>query len=113
MSAITSHVLDTAHGRPAAGVRIVLELLHADGWLQLGSADTDADGRARALLPADLALTPGVYRLTFETAPYFAALRVPTFYPYVVVIVQIDSAQAHYHVPLLISPFGYTTYRGS
>jgi 5-hydroxyisourate hydrolase len=113
MSAITTHVLDTGCGRPAPGVRVTLDATHGDEWRNVASAHTDAEGRVRTLLPADAALAPGVYRLTFETAPYFAARAIATFYPEVVVVFQVESGDGHYHVPLLISPFGYTTYRGS
>lgn len=113
MSAITTHVLDTARGQPAHGVRVTLDARHGDGWRPLGSAHTDADGRIQTLLPADAVLTSGVYRLTFDTASYFAAQTIATFYPEVVVVFQVDAGQGHFHVPLLISPFGYTTYRGS
>ena len=113
MSAITTHVLDTARGRPASGVQVTLDVRHGDDWRRVGSGQTDDDGRVRTLLPSDAVLEPGVYRLTFETSPYFAAQQISTFYPHVSVVVQIERGHAHYHVPLLISPFGYTTYRGS
>jgi 5-hydroxyisourate hydrolase len=113
MSRITTHVLDTSRGQPASGVRVTLDIRHGDDWRHLAAGETDADGRARTLLPDEAVLEPGVYRLTFETAAYFAAQRVPTFYPHVIVVMQIEAGLAHYHVPLLVSPFGYTTYRGS
>jgi 5-hydroxyisourate hydrolase len=113
MSAITTHVLDTSRGQPASGVRVALDALEGGDWRRLGAAETDADGRVRTLLPADTPLTPGVYRLTFDTAPYFEVRNLPTIYPAVVVLVRTEPGHAHYHVPLLISPFGYTTYRGS
>ena len=113
MSAITTHVLDTARGRPASGVRVTLDVRRGDDWRRVGAGETDDDGRVRTLLPSDAVLEPGVYRLTFETSAYFAAQRIATFYPHVSVVVQIEPGHAHYHVPLLISPFGYTTYRGS
>ena len=112
MSGITTHVLDTGHGRPAAGVRVTLERADARGsWTLLGSGETDADGRLRTLLT-----TPpgsGTYRLTFDTGAYFAAGGVPTFYPQVVITVCTTEADEHYHVPLLLNAFGYSTYRGS
>lgn len=113
MSGITTHVLDTATGRPASGVAVRLERESRSGWIAVGAADTDADGRARSLLPADGAAEPGVYRLTFETRPYFARGGAQTFHPYVVIVFEVADGAAHYHVPLLISPYGYTTYRGS
>jgi 5-hydroxyisourate hydrolase len=114
MSAITTHVLDTARGRPAAGVAVVLEAAGDDGdWIELGRGVTDADGRAKALLAAGRALAAGVHRLTFVTGPYFAARDVDAFYPEVRITFTIADATQHHHVPLLLSPFGYSTYRGS
>lgn len=109
MSAITTHVLDTARGHPAAGVAIRLER----GGEVLGRGETDADGRLRTLLPSGAPLAPGTYRLVFETAGYFAAQGVEAFYPEVSVDFQVRDGGQHYHVPLLLSPFGYSTYRGS
>ncbi len=113
MSAITTHVLDTARGRPAAGVAVILELQTAQEWQLLGQGMTDADGRLHDLLPAEFALAPGVYRLTFDTAAYFVAQQSESFYPLVVISFAVRDALQHYHVPLLLSPFGYSTYRGS
>lgn len=107
MSAITTHVLDTARGRPAAGVAVTLERAGAP----IAHGRTDADGRLRDLLPAEAPLETGVYRLVFDTAGYFAAQE--TFYPEVVVTFRVRDAAEHHHVPLLLSPFGYSTYRGS
>ncbi len=114
MSPITTHVLDTSRGQPAAGVPITLSMLpEGDGAARaMGSGITDADGRLRVLLP-DGDLDPGVYRLTFDTCHYFRALGVANFYPEVAVTFQVRAAGEHYHVPLLLSPFGYSTYRGS
>ncbi|HEX8634944.1 MAG TPA: hydroxyisourate hydrolase [Pyrinomonadaceae bacterium] len=113
MSAITTHILDTSRGRPAGGVAIILEAREGEGWEILGQGRTDADGRLKDLLPANFALQAGVYRLTFHTADYFAAQGAESFYPEVVVGFVVTDGAAHYHVPLLISPFGYSTYRGS
>ena len=114
MSPITTHVLDTSRGRPAAGVAVTLELLEPEAsWRQLGWGETDADGRLRDLLPEEHAPAPGVYRLTFETGAYFAARGVESFYPVAVVVFEVRAAGEHYHVPLLLNPFGYSTYRGS
>ena len=113
MSAITTHVLDTARGRPAAGVPIVLEHQAAAGWLTVGRGVTDDDGRLRSLLPPGEPPAPGTYRISFDTAAYFTAAGVSGFFPAVhITFVVADPAQ-HYHVPLLLSPFGYSTYRGS
>ena len=114
MSAITTHVLDTACGRPAAGLAVTLERRGDDGgFVPLGSGSTDGDGRLRTLLPAGQPVAPGLYRLTFATAPYFAGRGVSTFYPEVAILFSVAGAGEHYHVPLLLSPFGYSTYRGS
>ena len=114
MSTISTHILDTAHGRPAAGVPITLERqIGAAGWQRLGGGTTDDDGRVRTLLADGNTLDPGTYRMTFATAAYFQAQGVTGFYPVVYVIFAIQAADEHYHVPLLLSPFGYSTYRGS
>jgi 5-hydroxyisourate hydrolase len=112
MSAITTHVLDTARGRPAAGVPIVLEVLR-DAWSKLGEGSTDADGRLKTLLPADTPLEPGTYRLQFDTGTYFGTQGIESFYPNVSVVFVVREHGQHYHVPLLLSPYGYSTYRGS
>lgn len=114
MSAITTHVLDTAAGRPAAGVPVMLEMRIAGGdWRVVGQGMTDEDGRLRDLLPPDFALDEGSYRLTFDAATYFASCGTQGFYPEVSVAFVVRDASAHYHVPLLLSPYGYSTYRGS
>lgn len=113
MSSITTHVLDTARGCPAAGVPIVLEHQAASGWIPVGRGVTDDDGRLRTLLPAGERPAPGTYRISFDTAAYFAACEVTGFFPAVhITFIVADPAQ-HHHVPLLLSPFGYSTYRGS
>jgi 5-hydroxyisourate hydrolase len=113
-SSITTHVLDTSHGRPASGVPVVLEVIGPrDQWQEIGRGVTDADGRLRTLMPASVALTAGVYRLVFDTRSYFQSLRTRSFYPQVTVVFEVADENAHYHVPLLLSPFGYSTYRGS
>lgn len=112
--AMTTHVLDTSIGRPAAGVAVTLEFRDASGaWRAAGHGTTDGDGRLRTLIGADAAIVAGVYRLTFDTGAYFRIRSVDAFHPRVVVEFTVANAAAHYHVPLLISPFGYTTYRGS
>ena len=113
MSAITSHVLDTSRGVPAADLGVMLERIEKSGLATLaGSARTDTDGRVRALLPEGMALQPGRYRIRFETASWFARQGVESFYAEVVVDF-LAREGGHYHVPLLLSPFGYSTYRGS
>ena len=108
---ITTHVLDTALGRPAAGVAVTLERRDGAAWTSIGAASTDADGRVRELGASTL--RPGHYRLTFAVAAYFKARGVTSFYPEVVVVFDVQASDQHYHVPLLLSPFGYSTYRGS
>ena len=109
---ITTHVLDTARGRPAAGVPIVLERAIGDGWELVGRGASDADGRARDLVAEGTALTHGRYRLTFDTGAYFRDRGEAAFYPEVAVVFTVATDE-HHHVPLLLSPFGYSTYRGS
>jgi hydroxyisourate hydrolase len=113
MSAITTHVLDLAAGRPASGVAVRLELRGDGGWRELARAATDADGRARSLLATERPLAAGVYRLTFDLAPYFAARGGECFFPEAAVVFEVKDPRVHHHVPLLVSPFGYSTYRGS
>lgn len=109
---ITTHVLDTSRGKPAAGVLVTLERRMPDGsWTPVGHAETDADGRVRSLT-AD-AVESGTYRLTFDTGTYFRERHVETFYPEAIIIFNVSDAAQHYHVPLLLSPWGYSTYRGS
>jgi 5-hydroxyisourate hydrolase len=114
MSAITTHVLDIAHGRPAAGVAVLLERRDATGaFCEAGRGTTDADGRVKTLLAPGAALAVGTWRLTFETGAYFWAAGVTAFHPTISVTFDVADAAQHHHVPLLVSPFGYTTYRGS
>jgi 5-hydroxyisourate hydrolase len=112
MSKITTHVLDTSRGRPAAGITVKLEREYGDGWQTVGEGRTDADGRLMNLLSDDVALGIETFRLTFDTGSYFAAHGVETFYPQVAIVFRARGDE-HYHVPLLVSPFGYSTYRGS
>ena len=112
---ISTHVLDTRLGRPAAGIRVQLEQRDKgrDEWRVVGSGETNGDGRVSNLLPDGTAIAPGDYRLTFETRQYFAASSTATLYPSISIVFEAAAEQSHYHVPLLLSPFGYTTYRGS
>ncbi len=113
-SPITTHVLDTARGCAAAGVGVLLDREEATGeWARLGSGVTDADGRLRTLLPAG-PLLPGAYRLTFDAAAYFEACGTrAAFWRAVTVEFLVKDPGGHLHVPLLLSPFGYSTYRGT
>ncbi len=114
MSAITTHVLDTSRGRPAAGVPVLLERrAGGDRWRAVGRGETDADGRLGTLMPDAVPLMAGVYRLVFDTQRYFQAQGTPAFYPQIIVVFETTPGETDYHVPLLVSPFGYTTYRGS
>lgn len=110
-SRVTTHVLDATAGRPAAGIAVTLEHRADDRWLPVTTGTTDDDGRIADLGPADL--EPGVYRVTFAVAPWFAERGQPAFYPEVVIPFTIDDPAVHYHVPLLLSPYAYSTYRGS
>jgi len=114
MSAISTHVLDTARGCAAAGVAVTLEQRDAENqWQLIGGGVTDRDGRVKTLSPEGASLVPGEYRLTFATREYFDSTGMTTFYPSVTVTIEALAGQAHYHVPLLLSPFGYSTYRGT
>lgn len=113
MSKISAHVLDTALGRPAADLSIQLDLVLASGELQrVGGARTNSDGRVADLL-AGRPLEARTYRVVFETGPYFERQQQPLFYPRVEVIFQVAAAHEQHHIPLLLSPYGYSTYRGS
>jgi len=110
---ITTHVLDVARGKPASAVPVTLEHRGAAGaWEEIARGATDADGRLKTLTPAGT-LATGHYRITFDTGAYFAASGVEGFYPRASVEFVVADAAAHYHVPLLLSPYGYSTYRGS
>ena len=109
MSDITTHVLDTSLGKPAAGIRVQLQFEGA----VVGSGVTDADGRVRELVAAGTRLSEGTYRLTFSVGEYFERSGRDAFYPEISVSFHVGADSAHYHVPLLLSPFGYSTYRGS
>lgn len=114
MNSITTHVLDTARGRPAEGIAIVLERLDGAQWQELGRGATDADGRLRTLLPADQPLQTGRYRLTFAVGDYQQKhLGHAGFFPEVTLLFDVADPAQHYHVPLLLSPFSFSTYRGS
>lgn len=110
---ITVHVLDTARGRPGDGLAVVLERQADRGWKELARGRTNAGGRLDTLLPPGSRAEAGVYRLTFGTGDYFARRGTKTFYPRVEVLFEVADPAEHYHVPLLLSPFGHSTYRGS
>jgi 5-hydroxyisourate hydrolase len=109
---ISTHVLDTMRGTPAAGLVVTLSKRAPDGdWKRIGDAVTDADGRVRELTEDQL--EAGDYRLDFETRTYFERSGLSVFYPDVSVVVSLDDPSIHVHVPLLLSPYGYTTYKGT
>lgn len=112
-SPITTHILDTSTGLPARGVRVQLFCVEPGGeGAAIGAAETDADGRVEGLLPVG-PLAAGAYRLCFDAAGYFAGRGIDTFYPSVTIEFTVADPTQHYHVPLLLSPFGFSTYRGS
>ncbi len=113
---ITTHILDLARGRPAPGIEVDLETAEGpdlSSWRPIGNDRTNQDGRAENFFPQFTEVQAGLYRLTFHTADYFAALDTATFYPRVVIEFHVPDATQHYHVPLLLRPFGSATYRGS
>jgi 5-hydroxyisourate hydrolase len=114
MTRISTHVLDLARGQPATRVAVRLERQGpSEAWRLLASARTDQDGRCGQLLPDGDALPAGLYRLTFDTGSYFAAQKISGLYPFVAVTFQVTEGESQIHIPLLLSPNGYTTYRGS
>jgi len=113
MSQITCHILDTARGTPASGVAVSLSRVARGENDVIASGTTNADGRVANLLSADTVLAAGTYQVHFATAGYFEALHDPVFYPWADVVFTITGDGQHYHIPLLLAPFGYSTYRGS
>jgi 2-oxo-4-hydroxy-4-carboxy-5-ureidoimidazoline decarboxylase len=113
VSGLSTHVLDLVRGRPAVGVAVLLERREERGWRELAAAATDDDGRVAALLPAGEPLIAGGYRLNFALADYFARHGVECFFPEATLAFEVREPARHHHVPLLVGPFGYTTYRGS
>jgi 5-hydroxyisourate hydrolase len=110
---ISTHILDTAFGRPAAGVPLTLARMTNSVWSLVNDAITDADGRCKDLLPPTQALQPGMYRIHFETAVYYQRNHLEGLYPYVEIVFTVTEGAHHYHIPLLLAANGYTTYRGS
>jgi 5-hydroxyisourate hydrolase len=113
MSQITTHILDIARGAPAEGVAISLHRQEGDNWSEVGAGRTNADGRIPDLCTAGEVLPAGTYRMHFETAAYFEGNGDPVFYPWADVVFCMGGDGQHYHIPLLLSPFGHSTYRGS
>ncbi len=113
MKRISTHILDLVQGKPAADVPVRLEKQNSAGnWRLLTSTRTDEQGRCQQLLPDGEDLSSGIYRMTFDTASYFAAQKIDALYPVVEVTFQVREGDSHFHIPLLLSPNGYTTYRG-
>ena len=110
VSQVTTHILDTGSGRPAAGVAVVLYVREGDDWTLVAKGETDADGRIKTLGPERI--PGGAYRLNFATGAYYEQQGTATFFPEVDLVFEVTGAE-HYHVPLLLSPFAYSTYRGS
>ena len=114
MKGVSTHVLDTARGMPAGNLRVLLERSESSGqWRTLASARTGNDGRCYQLLPEGEAFSPGIYRLAFDTETYYSTQGVKSLYPIVQVIFSVGEGESHFHIPLLLSPYSYTTYRGS
>ena len=114
MSSLSTHVLDTSLGCPASAVPIVLSAANSDNtWTEVARGSTNNDGRATDFLGEDQRLEAGTYRVTFDTETYFTAIGARVFYPVVHVVFLIHEEDEHYHIPLLLSPYGYSTYRGS
>ena len=114
MSSISTHILDIARGRPANAVAVALEMQNSDeSWTELSHAWTDEDGRVKPFFLLEQPIEAGTYRLVFDTETYFSDLGASSFYPQVIVVFHLEDPTQHYHVPLLLSPYGYSTYRGS
>lgn len=112
MSLITTHILDTIIGKPAQGVTIILYHQKKNGWVEIAKGITNRDGRISDLFRKDEIVALGIYKMKFMVKEYFDLSQTSTFYPFIEIIFEIKT-QEHYHVPLLLSPFGYSTYRGS
>lgn len=112
MSQVTSHVLDTSKGKPAAGIPVILFQQDNEEWIEISRKHTNIEGRVTDLMTTGLYLQAGIYKIKFLTKKYFDFLSVQTFYPFIEITFEITGNE-HYHVPLLLNPFGYSTYRGS
>jgi 5-hydroxyisourate hydrolase len=112
MSQVTTHILNTTLGKPAEGVTITLYAKEGQEWQKIARGITNKDGRIPDLIKTDVVLPLGEYKINFDIKPYFAAQKTASFYPTVDIVFEISTTE-HYHVPLLLNPFGYSTYRGS
>ena len=113
MSGISTHILDTSLGLPAAAISVRLAQKTQEQWQLIAEDATDADGRVRQLLPATLSLAAATYRLSFETSAYFAAKNQQSLYPIIEITFTVRDPAVHHHIPLLLAANGYSTYRGS
>lgn len=113
MSQITTHILDTTRGKPATNVPITLFIQVDNDWQEISTGLTNADGRIGDLISSNIVLEAGVYRMNFDTKSYFKANGEQGFYPFVDIVFEIDDSGNHYHIPLLLTAYGYSTYRGS
>ena len=113
VSGVSTHILDTAIGRPAAGVSVYLTRHESGAWVEISFQSTDVDGRVKQLLPENGSLTTGMYRLSFATGNYFETQKIVGLYPVVEITFLVRDPAAHYHIPLLITANSYSTYRGS
>ena len=110
---LSVHVLNTQNGLPSPDVTVVLEQMKGEKWVTLNTAVTNAQGRISEMYPANRALEKGSYRVTFKTGDWFKTQKIDTFFPEIPIIFSVDGTVQHYHIPLLLSPFGYSTYRGN
>jgi len=110
---VSTHVIDTSIGKPAASVAVALQRQQGSAWIDVCRAATDADGRVASLAPSGRSLEQGVYRLAFDAGGYFGRRNVDSFYGTITIEFLVSDEAAHYHLPLLVSPYGYSTYRGS
>lgn len=113
MATLSTHILDTSVGLPAPNVSVICHRKHNDQWHLIAQGETDTDGRVKGLQGDQPLTAGGIYQLTFLTTPYFEARNIESFYPKVAVEFMVGGDRTHYHVPLLLNPFGYSTYRGS
>lgn len=113
MSGITTHVLDTAKGKPGKGIQVTLEKKNGNDYQKIGGGKTNDDGRLPGLLADNYQLESGIYRISFDTGSYYQSEGLKCFYPEASIVFEIENPTEHFHVPLLISGYGYSTYRGS
>lgn len=113
MSRVSTHILDQIHGIPASGIKVTLSEWQNGSWQQISEGVTNPDGRIGSLLKSDLKLQKNMYQILFDTSAYFAKYDLRQFYKIIPIHFYVDDPNANYHIPLLLSPYSYTTYRGS